>query len=53
MKDSDKNVVKNIRYDHGKIVEQYTDDHIAETWRHFSQNEDYPDKEKFLEWLKD
>lgn len=54
MTEGDKNVVYNIRYKYGDKVKAYPDEHIAETWRHFSQSEDYPDDEdKFLEWLAD
>lgn len=48
----DKNIVANIRFDYKDMVKDFSDEHIAETWRHFSQSEDYPDKDKFLEWLK-
>lgn len=47
----DKSVVYNIRHKHGKTVEAYTDEHIAKTWREFSQSDEYPDEDKFLEWL--
>jgi hypothetical protein len=52
----DKQVVFNIRFELKDKVEKYTDEEIAQTWRDFSQSEDYahPDRmNKFLEWLPD
>lgn len=49
----DVNVVSNVRFKHKTQVASYSDEHIAKTWRDFSQSEDYPDEEKFLEWLRD
>lgn len=49
----DKNVVSNVRYKHSDKVKNYSDEHIAETWRHFSQSDEYPNEDKFLEWLAD
>lgn len=47
----DRNVVNNIRYKHGDAVKTYPDEHIAKTWREFSGSDEYPDEDKFLEWL--
>ena len=49
----DKNVVDNIRFKHGEAVADYPDAYIASTWRMFSQSEDYPNDDKFLEWLSE
>lgn len=49
----DKNVVSNVRHKHGDKVAQYSDEHIAKTWRMFSGSEDCPSEDKFLEWLSD
>lgn len=49
----DQNVVFNIRFQYGEKVIRYTDEHIAKVWRVFSQSEDYPNEDKFLEWLSD
>lgn len=51
--DGDKNIVANVRFDYKDMVKDFTDEHIAQTWLYFSQSADYPDKDKFLEWLKD
>lgn len=47
----DKNVVSNIRNGYKEKVELYSDELIAKCWRKFSQLDEYPDKEKFLDWL--
>lgn len=51
--EGDKSVIANIRFDYKDLVKKFTDEHIAQTWRHFSQSDDYPSKDKFLEWLRD
>jgi len=54
--EGDKNVVSNIRQDLKDKVTKFKDEEIAETWRHFSNSEDYLSEnrnEKFLEWLED
>lgn len=47
----DLNVVSNIRGELGEKVMQYSDEHIAKTWIEFSLSNDYPDMEKFIDWL--
>jgi hypothetical protein len=55
MKDSDKQVVANLRRLYGKAVEKYTDEKLAETWWIFSGSDEYPDDDdlsRFPLWLE-
>lgn len=46
--------VSNIRNRYGPKVASYSDAEIMETWKIFSQSDDYAkDRHLFLEWLKD
>jgi hypothetical protein len=52
LSEGDKGIVYNIRFKHKDAVAQYSDELIAYTWREFSSSEEYPDEDKFLEWLQ-
>lgn len=52
----DQNIVANIRFDYKELVKDFSDEHIANIWRHFSQSDDYfseNKRESFLQWLRD
>jgi hypothetical protein len=52
--EGDKSVVYNLRCKFKENVNHFSDEHLAETWREFSQSEDYNSEQqdvKFIEWL--
>lgn len=53
MTQGDKNVVYNLRND-PKVKDRlakHTDEAIAKAWRDFSLSDEYPDMEKFPDWI--
>lgn len=55
LKDSDKNVVSNIRFGLKDSIKRFSDEQIAEQWRHFSQSVEYDADDKnaaFLKWME-
>lgn len=52
MTPGDVNVVSNLRYQLKEAVAIYTDKQLADAWRNFSQSEDYPEMEKFIDWIE-
>jgi hypothetical protein len=51
MTHSDAQVVYNLRHKFKDRIKTHSDSDIAESWREFSGSEDYPDEEKYLDWL--
>lgn len=41
----DQGVVDNLRREYGNKIKQYSDEAIAEAWKHFSLSDEYPDVE--------
>lgn len=51
----DKNVVYNLRND-PKVKDRlakHSDEAIAEAWQDFSLSDEYPDMDKFPDWIKE
>lgn len=52
----DHNVVSNLRSEYEDRLIQFTDEHIAQAWREFSQSDEYSlhktDPGLFIEWAK-
>lgn len=52
LKNSDKNVVDNLRHKFSDLLTGYSDEKIAEEYGHFSTSDYYGNNdERFIEWL--
>lgn len=48
----DANCVSNLRYQLKEKLEPFSDEQIAKAWRNFSQSDEYPNLETFVEWIE-